>query len=296
VKEDNAGPHTADEIKDIHAGLASQYPNAEVIACNLSAIAEAIQPYRDKLPLVTEEIGDTWIYGPPSDPLKLARFREVARLRDAWIANGSFKPGDATDQALLRHMLLDAEHTGGADTKKWLDYDHYKPADLEKVLGTKGYEAVACSWIEKRQDLLDGVATLPAKLRVEAEDAIKGLNAVEPQLLFNLPAHLAGQPIETAHFILEIDPNTGAFVRLRNKATGREWSSPSNPVALFTYQTLSQDDYRQYQNVYTQIKQPWVQRDFGKPNIEKFGARSQEWHPSSAVVHVRNQRHTPHRC
>jgi hypothetical protein len=104
--------------------------------------------------------------------------------------------------------------------------------------------------------------------------------------LFNLPAHLAGQAIETAHFILEIDPKTGAFVRLRNKATGREWASPSNPVALFTYQTLSQDNYRHYQDVYTQIKQPWVQRDFGKPNIEKFGARSQEWHPSSAVVHV----------
>jgi hypothetical protein len=286
VKADNAGPHTAEEIKVIHTGLASQYPNAEVIACNLSAIADAIQPYRDKLPVVTEEIGDTWIYGPPSDPLKLARFREVARLRDAWIARGDFRVGDATDQALLRHMLLDAEHTGGADTKHWLDYDHYKPADLEKVLATENYKAVAFSWAEKRQDLLDGVATLPAKLRSEAEDAIKSLNAVEPHLLPNLRAHPAGQPIETAHFILEIDAITGAVVRLRNKATDREWASPNNPVALFTYQTLSQDDYRHYQDVYTQIKQPWVQRDFGKPNIEKFGARNEEWHPDSAIVHV----------
>lgn len=286
VKEDNAGPHTAEEIGGIYAGLVSQYPNAEVIACNLSAVAEAIQPYRDKLPVVTDEIGDTWIYGPPSDPLKLARFREVARLRDAWIAGGDLKVGDTTDQALLRHMLLDAEHTGGADTKHWLDYDHYRPADLEKVLATESYKVVAYSWAEKRRDLLDGIATLPANLRAEAEGAIKNLNAVEPHLLSNLPAHLAGKPIETAYFILEIDAKTGAVVRLRNKATGREWASPSNPVALFTYQTLSQDDYRHYQDVYTQIKQPWVQRDFGKPNIEKFGARSEEWHPDSAIVDV----------
>jgi hypothetical protein len=294
VKEDNAGPHTVDEIKAKHANLASQYPNAEVIACNLSAIAEAIHPYRDKLPVVTEEIGDTWIYGPPSDPLKLARFREVARLRDAWIASGGLKVGDATDQALLRHMLLDAEHTGGADTKQWLDYDHYKPADLKKMLDTKNYKAVAFSWAEKRQDLLDGVATLPAKLRAEAEDAIKKLNAIEPQLSSNLSKNLAGRPIETVYFILEIDPKTGAVVRLRNKATGREWASPSNPVALFTYQTLSQDDYRHYQDIYTQIKQPWVERDFGKPNIEKFEARSEEWHPSSAIVHV-EETSTAHR-
>lgn len=286
VKSDNGGPHTADEITAIHADLASRYPNAEVCACNLSAIAEAIQPYRDRLPVVTEEIGDTWIYGPPSDPLKLARFREVARLRDRWIASGEFGIGDATDQALLRHMLLDAEHTGGADTKKWLDYDHYKPADLERMLDTKNYKAIAFSWAEKRQDLLDGVAALPAKLRTEAKTAIESLNAVEPQVPSSLAAHPSGHPIETPMFILQFDPKTGAVVRLYSKATGREWASQHNPVALFTYQTLSQDDYRHYRDVYTQIKQPWVERDFGKPNIEKFGARSQEWNPSSAIVNV----------
>ena len=118
--------------------------------------------------MVTQEIGDTWIYGPPSDPLKLARFREVARLRDTWIAKASFKLGDATDLALLRHILLDAEHTGGADTKVWLDYDHYKPADLAQVLEHDGYKVVAFSWEEKRKDLLDGIATLPAKIRAQA--------------------------------------------------------------------------------------------------------------------------------
>ena len=286
VRGDNSGPHTAEEIKKVHADYAARFPNAEITACNLSDIAVAIQPYRDKLPVVTGEIGDTWIYGPPGDPKKLSRYREVARLRDGWIAKGEFKCGDPTDLALLRHVLLDAEHTGGADTKVWLDYDHYKPADLAKVLDTKGYKVVAFSWEEKRQDLLDGIATLPVKLRAQAEDAIKGLNAVEPKLSATAKAHPGGDPIETAHYRVAIDPETGAMIRLHNKATGREWASQANPIGLFTYQTLSQDDYRHYIDAYSQCHEEWVAHDFGKPNIEKFGAVSRDWHAGVATVHV----------
>jgi hypothetical protein len=294
VRTDNSGPHTAEEIKKVHTDYAARFPNAEITACNLSDIANAIQPYRDKLPVVTQEIGDTWIYGPPGDPLKMARYREVARLRDAWIAKGEFKCGDQTDLALLRHLLLDAEHTGGADTKVWLDYDHYKPADLSKMFDTKGYKVVAFSWEEKRQDLLDGVATLPVKLRTEAETAIKKLKAVEPGLTERAAEVPGGKTIETTHFLLAIDPKTGAIIRLRNKATGREWARPDNPLALFTYQTLSQDDYRHYIDVYSQCHDEWVAHDFGKPNIEKFGAVSRDWHPDLATVHC-EETDTAHR-
>ena len=38
--------------------------------------------------------------------------------------------GDATDLQLLRHVLLEAEHTWGTDTKTWLDFDNYTPSDL----------------------------------------------------------------------------------------------------------------------------------------------------------------------
>jgi hypothetical protein len=286
VRTDNSGPHTAEEIAKVHGDYARRFPNAEIVACNLSEIAAAIQPYRDKLPVVTQEIGDTWIYGPPGDPLKMARYREVARLRDAWLAKGEFRCGDATDLNLLRHMLLDAEHTGGADTKVWLDYDHYKPADLAKMLDTKGYKVVAFSWEEKRQDLLDGVATLPAKLRAQAEHAMENLNAAEPKVSAAAKAHPAGEPIETAHFVLAFDAKTGAIIRLRNKETGREWTSATNPISLFTYQTLSQDDYKHYIDAYSQCHEEWVAHDFGKPNIEKFGAVSRDWHPNSATVHV----------
>src|SRR6185437_14630783 len=175
------------------------------------------------LPVVTAEVGDTWIYGVSSDPLKVARYRAMARLREAWITKGAFQCGDATDLKLLRHVLLEAEHTWGTDTKTWLDFENYKPADLARMLDTKNYKVVEFSWQEKRQDLFDGVAALPERLRAEAQQAVESVKAVKPML----PAKkwTAGTPIETAHFVIQIDSRTGAITRLRNKVTKKEWAS-----------------------------------------------------------------------
>jgi hypothetical protein len=68
--------------------------------------------------------------------------------------------------------------------------------------------------------------------------------------------------------------------RLHNKKTGREWASPDHPLALFSYQTLSQQDYSDYRAKYLVMQASWAQFDFGKPNIERFGARNQEWQAS----------------
>ena len=266
--------------------LAARFPNAEIRASNLSEMANAAAPYRDKLPVVTEEIGDTWIYGCASDPLKVARYREIARLREAWIAKGALQVGDATDLQLLRHVLLEAEHTWGTDTKTWLDYDHLEPADLAAMLDTKNYKVVEFSWIEKRQDLLDGVATLLEALRGEAELALAGVAPAWPVISPIASPAEVGKPIETEHFILGIDPKTGAITRLRSKSTGREWAGEKSPIGLFSYQTLSAEDYERYRASYVTSKEDWAQKDFGKPNIERFGAKRQLWEPAIVDVSV----------
>ncbi|HSU57650.1 MAG TPA: DUF5054 domain-containing protein, partial [Candidatus Dormibacteraeota bacterium] len=75
------------------------------------------------------------------------------------------------------------------------------------------------------------------------------------------------------------EPTTGAITKLRSKKTGREWASAEHPLALFTYQTLSKADYDAFLASYVVSKESWAPKDFGKPNIEHFGAESREWHP-----------------
>ncbi len=279
VRGDNSGPHTPPEIVGTYRDLGRRFPNAEIVATNLTEIANAVEPYRKNLPIVTQEIGDTWIYGVSSDPLKVARYRELARLRQAWIYRGAFHLGDSTDIALLRNVLLEPEHTWGTDTKTWLDFTNYTPQAVAKMLKTKNYKVVEFSWQEKRRDLFDGIATLPAPLRSEAETAVRSLKAAEPHLNEG-SIRTAGEQIEAAHFLLTVDPKTGAIHQLRSKKTGRDWASPDHPLALFSYQTLSAEEYSRFLSDYIITKASWAPKDFGKPNIEHFGARNENWLPS----------------
>jgi hypothetical protein len=276
VRDDNLGPHTIDEVRKTYATLSAQYPNAKITPTNLTEIANAVESYRGTFPVLTEEIGDTWIHGVASDPLKLERFREVARLRQRWITDGKFAVGDATDVRLLRYLLLEVEHTWGTDTKTWLDFDHYTPDDLALMLNTKRYKVVEFSWEEKRQDLFAGIDTLPVNLRQEAQTAVSGLAAVRPQLP-NPRSQSPEVDIETRHLFVGIDSKTGAIRRLCHKESKHEWASIENRLALFSYQTLSQEDYAQFFKDYVVSDEDWAKKDFGKPNIERFGAESREW-------------------
>jgi len=285
VADDNSGPHTLEEIRRTYSILSDRFPNAQIVPASLSEIANAVEPRRNSLPVLTSEIGDTWIHGVASDPLKLARYREVARLRQDWLTQKKFAVGDATDVALLRHLLLEVEHTWGTDTKTWLDFDHYIPSDLAAMINTKNYKVVQFSWQEKRQDLFAGIDTLPSPLREQAQTAVRNLEAVPPRPASPSP-HAVGSEIVTPNFIVGIDPQSGAIHRLQNKKSKREWASREHPLALFSYQALSQQDYSRFFDSYVVSDEDWAKKDFGKPNIERFGAESREWSPSVTELQV----------
>lgn len=278
VRNDNSGPHTIPEIKTIYAGLRQQFPNAKIRASNLTDIANAVTPFRNHLPTVTEEIGDTWIYGAGSDPVKVARYREILRLRQQWISSGQWQVGSDADVALLRRFSLAVEHTWGTDTKTWLDFDHYTPHDLAEMLDRPNYRTVTRSWVEKRDDIDQGVASLPAALRQEAVQRLATLKPVPPPVS-GLKSHDISALIETPHFTLGLDPKTGAIRTLRSKSSGVDWAGAEHPLGLFVYQTLSKADYDRFLESYVLSKADWAPKDFGKPNIDHFGAQSRTWFP-----------------
>ncbi|HEX4771094.1 MAG TPA: DUF5054 domain-containing protein [Bryobacteraceae bacterium] len=275
VRDDNSGPHTTEEIHKIYADLRKRFPNATLQASNLTEIANAVQPYKGALPVLTQEIGDTWIYGVASDPVKVARYRELLRLRTDWIKHRKLQVGDPVDLAFLSKFALAAEHTWGTDTKTWLDFDHYTPDALAQVLEQPHYKTVTGSWVEKRADIDDGIALLPSALRAEATAAVAKLRPTIPDMTLLQP-HDAATPIATKHFLIGLDPATGEIVRLRGKAH-REWASHDHPLGSFTYQTLSKHDYDRFLASYITVQTDWAPKDFGKPNIEKFGAESRIW-------------------
>jgi hypothetical protein len=283
VKDDNGGPHTPEEIAAIYKRLRATFPNATISASSLTDIAVAIAPFRTQLPVVTQEIGDTWIHGVPSDPIKVSRYREIARFRRELVDKGELHPGDAVDLALLRRFTLAVEHTWGVDTKKWIDYDHYKPSDVAQVLSLPGYRTMTSSWAEKRDDIDEGVASLPQPLRSQVQERLQGLRATPP-LVAGLKSHASDSVIEAQHFTVAIDPRTGAIRGLRERAKERDWATAKNPLGIYSYQTFSKQDFDRFIASYIHSTEDWAFKDFGKPGIDRFGAQSREW--ATTLVHL----------
>ena len=95
---------------------------------------------------------------------------------------------------------------------------------------------------------------MPAPLREQADKALESLKLPPPPAPLS-GADLAGgqlkhpaevSDIETTHFVLSLQQHSGCISQLRNKHTGREWCGIDNPLGLFSYQTLSKEDYDRF--------------------------------------------------
>lgn len=278
VRLDNSGPHSAAEVRAYYASLHRRFPEARIVATNLTTIATALRGTRDRLPLVTEEIGDTWIYGPPSDPGKVARYRELCRLRREWLESGRIHAGDATDLALTSRLILMPEHNWGLSTSEYLkNHVLYTPRQIHRArIVNPAFQKMDDEWTAKRRDIDIAVMTLPAALQ---EEAVARLNSLKPvrNNLSGLKALGPNPHVETPQFAVALDPANGAIVRLTDKKTGREWASPAHSLALFRYVTFTSADFARFNAQYN--TESFAYNDFGKPGMERFPVVHREWLP-----------------
>ncbi|MBC7809841.1 MAG: DUF5054 domain-containing protein, partial [Burkholderiales bacterium] len=268
---DNEGPQTAAEVHHNYDEMRAAFPNTPVAASTLDAFAAVLLPIKSQLPVVTQEIGDTWIHGVGTDPAKVARFRELSRRRRLWLEAEKILPDDKTFDAFSRSLLMIPEHTWALDEKLHLkDYTHYEAASFQAARSTAPFQKMERSWAEQRsyiEDALNAIKGTP--FGDEAERSLARLTPTLP----NTEGFTAIDPaalIETVHFRLRFDTQTGAITELVDKKTGREWASPDNPIGLFRYQTFSEADYDHFYEDYIRDKEAtkhWSVDDYTKPGM-----------------------------
>ena len=81
IQNDNHGPPTIAQIKHYYTTLRQMFPNATLVSSTYEAFFEQLDKVRHTLPVIEQEIGDTWIDDPPSDPLLASQFRALMRAR-----------------------------------------------------------------------------------------------------------------------------------------------------------------------------------------------------------------------
>ena len=251
---DNHGPHSIEEVHRIFASLRERYPSARIVAASLNDVAAALEPMRADLPVVTSEIGDTWIYGYGSAPLRMARFRELGRLYDGWIRQGRLAPdSDAAIDFAVRLGMI-AEHTWGADVKTHLrNWDKYDFDTFTAARTQPEFLFTEQSWRELDDNIDKAVALLPDPLREEAREALKQVGEVDRR------------------------PVTGNDSDRKLDAAGRYAFETKGVKCLLggiAYQSFSNDDYTRFQDAYLTSHVQWAIEDNGKPGLDRSPARS----------------------
>jgi hypothetical protein len=273
---DNLGPQSADEVVEAFEDLRTRFPGARVVASTMDAFARALLAQRPSLPVVTGEIGDTWIHGVGSDPLKVSRYRELCRLRARWLSEGLARPEDLA--AFSRRLLMVPEHTWGLDEKTFLaDYDNYAADELRRVRDDASFARQEASWAEQRAYVDEAVGLLSEHL---AKEALAAIEPGRPRTAGFSPVTEAA-PHETAHFAVGFDPDSGALDHLRDLETGRLWASEGGGIlALLRYQAFTHEDYSRFLRQYIIDKREnrgWAAEDYGKPGIERYAGEGGSW-------------------
>jgi hypothetical protein len=283
---DNLGPPAFQEVIAQYLLLSQKFAGAQIAASTLDAFARALLPFKEHLPVLTQEMGDTWIHGAATDPIKVAQYRALLRLREKWITQGW------KDDAFSRHLMLVPEHTWGMDVKTHLnDHEHFAAGEVQAMLSTPRYKKVMKSWDEQRGYIRAALGTLDKKRRAEADAALRELKP-RPINLRGFTQVDANEAITTPHFALRFDADTGALTQLTHKE--RNWASRTHPMGLLNYQTFSVEDFDRFQRSYNlNYGKPaimwWAMSDFGKPGMERYRPEHKLWQPQvDGIWHKRD--------
>ncbi|MFD4320831.1 DUF5054 domain-containing protein [Streptomyces sp. NPDC058548] len=293
---DNHGPPTREGVERLLSVLREQYPDAQVGGSTMDAFGRAAWAAREHLPVVDQEIGDTWIHGGAADPILTSRLTRLQRLRDRWLAEGRLERHGEVDRVLADELAVAAEHTGGYDVKRYLpdytvytkpefraarerdeiDLDQSIPAGLAHLrqwaVGPVGYAATLASFEEKRAHTRTALDVLPAGLRAEADAELVVVPAAPPADAAEVHGGAVHDDMQ-----LEIDAH-GALVALtvaghRVLATPPTTGDPRGHGELggYSYIAYGAGDEQRWLREYVQDPErhgDWAFPDLGKPGLD----------------------------
>lgn len=284
---DNLGPPSPESVHQTYAELRQQFPNARFIGSTLDAVARSLIAAKPDLPIITAEIGDTWIQGAGTDPTKVSQYRELLRLRTTWRESGRID--EAHLDKLNGALLMIPEHTWGMDLKTHLaDYEQYNTDILPQARTQENFRTFEASWQEQRDYVTAAVETLQdTPLYDEAQQRLQSLRPQRP----DLSQH---QTTTETHFTLGdwavgLDAETGALNHLVYVPTGHTLADADHPLALFTYEAFSTDDYERYWQQYIRNQDDPETREWAIPDNLKPGlqvAEHQGWYLTVQQVYT----------
>lgn len=165
---DNVGPPDEKAVHYEMKRLKQKYPNAEILSGSLEDFAQEVLPYKDELPVIIGEMGDTWIHGISTDPFKTAMIREMNRIAERWKLEQPQGVYTKEYRKFMEYLLLLCEHTWGLDEKTYLcDHENWDKKEFLPFSAQARAKKMEASWQEQREYLQYAKSMLPEHLKRE---------------------------------------------------------------------------------------------------------------------------------
>lgn len=272
---DNLGVQTKEDIQEIFKDLKKKMPQAEIVAGDLNDLAFAVREIESELPILTEEIGDTWIHGMGTDPKKVSQFRALERLYQRM-------PEGTDKDVLARGLIMIPEHTWGMDVKLHLaDHEHYDKGSFKAVRKVeKNYLNMKKSWEEQRNYLYDAIKEMKKDWKKEAEMSIKEATREEMSVA-EMKEYQVGEHIWLQGYELSFNV-MGEIDSLRNGNC--VIADDKHRLLILRYEQFSGKDYKEFFHQYNRLNVEWAREDFMKIGMEKVTTERYLFHPSVVSI------------
>lgn len=287
---DNRGPQSAEEIRKVYRKLHERFPEAELVAGTLEDVVEAVEQAvksgRIELPVVTQEIGDTWIHGTASDPGKVSQYRALLRLKDVL--------SEEDMEKMYRHLILIPEHTWGLDEKMWLgrqlengelegEHRYFKKEEFLAEKASEKFRNMELSWKEQRGYVKDAVNSLSGESLERAQRAVGEYKRPLTDL-DGYEKKETGQLIEIGGYKVSVGKD-GEIDGLSRD--GRVFADKEHRLGSFVYEVFSEKEYSRFRDQYVISGESWALEDFGKIGAGEAVDSFRQYRPERSEVWVK---------
>jgi len=269
---DNIGPQSVPQTSEALREIAAHNPGARLRAATLDDYGALLWDRRAEFPVVDIELGDSWIHGSASDPVKTARYRALQRVYDGFEAEGL----NPQRLAFGRGLTMVAEHTCGVDIKSYLRDDRaWDRPDFEAArAGDYRFAYTEASWAEQRAYLDEALAQLAPADRATADAALSELAVPASPVL----APTARQTLTVDGWTVDLTPQGDVAALVAPE--GKRLEGADGSLLGYRYESYDAADVARHMDTYLTHRAEWAILDHDKPGLAKAAtARSAVWRP-----------------
>lgn len=296
---DNHGAPSPEKVLAKLDKIKEDFPGYEVEAATLDDYTEILWQVREKLPVIENEIGDTWIHGSASDPYKSAALRQLMNLKRKWLSDGTMERNTEEYVGFSDNLLCIAEHTCGMDVKTYFaDYEHYlKPQFqkarkrdkiivkypfkdfpynilniINKIRFKSAYSIIEKSWQEQRNYIDKAVESLNDSHKAEAKAELSNL-------LPEKPCEFKGENLSGTVNAFGFSFEINCFGGIGYLSFNGQEIIENNSKPFFEFRSYTSKDYDFWFKNYSRDfdkNSGWSYPDFGRPLLKCFDGKYPE--------------------